>query len=102
MSDSLTDAQKIIAEVMDAHRTKARWGNPEDRDFGLFQCSCGHLGETIKSTDGFMRARSDHLAVEIDKALGGLTRERSFGIVSYSASAYQVRFVGGWTPEEES
>lgn len=94
----LTDAQKRIAEVAHDHTHSI------DFDY----CYCG---QSFFSGDGITgdgpRDWATHLAVEIDKALGGLRREVSKGtrMCSYPGSGGPCegkdhgRWVSGWTPE---
>jgi hypothetical protein len=61
----MSDAQKLMAEVTELHqfiRCNHSSIGPEDH------CSCGHRPY------GWIQYAS-HLAAEVDKALGGLTRE---------------------------
>lgn len=104
MADNLTDAQKVIAEVMDLHRME-RYSSSSPGSFEWWaHCTyCDHRSRRFSTNEDWENhlhnAQVAHLAVEIDKALGKLTRERCFGISSRDSSVYRTRFVGGWTPE---
>lgn len=89
MSDSLTDAQKImrdaVARIPNLLATR-RW--TEDEGWHWVERSPDGVAEVV--------------AVEIDKALGGLTREVDYGTTYPHYPVRDVRyarFVGGWTPE---
>lgn len=65
MSNEPSDAQKLIAEVHRAH-----WPQRRHNDVDLWtECRCG-AGKFYNPAD-----HSKHFAAEVDKALGGLTRE---------------------------
>lgn len=90
MSDEPSDAQKLIAEVMVTHALVYDDWAVLDADF--YTCACGwHL-----STSASVHDHAAHVAVEVDKALGGLKREirGSRGVTTH------VRFVSGWTVTE--
>lgn len=66
----MSDAQKLIADVHHYHQWRGEvlgcgcgWNWPEERTY-----FCGE-------EDRISKAHSEHVAAEIDKALGGLTRE---------------------------
>lgn len=104
MSDSLTDAQRVMAEVHLAHTASGAEG--------IVTCWC------CEQFPSFAR-HSEHVSVEIDKALGGLTRERSIRSQAYNDTSMtgdledlvdeidlfsadhriESRVVGGWIPE---
>lgn len=64
MSDEPSDAQKLIAEVIGGHRY-------DISDVHVHRCVCGAvIGRDPDALDM-------HRAAEVDKALGGLTLERS-------------------------
>ncbi|WP_234930457.1 hypothetical protein [Mycobacteroides abscessus] len=98
MSDKPADAQKLIAEVIGGHRY-------DISDVHVHRCVCGAvIGRDPDALDM-------HRAAEVDKALGGLTRERrkilaSGVILSADAEGWegyatrQSRFVSGWTVTE--
>ena len=99
---NLTDAQKIMAEVAAAHRLHYNDCAVKDADF--YTCECGMktpLGDGVHA-----EWWDKHLAVEIDKALGGLRREVSKGTrqCSYPGSGgpceghAHTRFVTEWEP----
>ncbi|AMU20850.1 hypothetical protein [Mycobacteroides abscessus] len=68
MSDEPSDAQKLIAEVMVTHALVYDDWAVLDADF--YTCACGwHL-----STSASVHDHAAHVAVEVDKALGGLDR----------------------------
>ncbi|EIT89474.1 hypothetical protein [Mycobacteroides abscessus] len=88
---TLTDAQKLMAEVIGVHDRKP-WGQHD----GWWECCCGEVHSY------------EHIAVEIDKALGGLTAEKSWrvgrlrGLVLDSpntddAEVIASRWAGSWT-----
>lgn len=102
MSDEPSDAQKLIAEVASPllyrHRVIGK------------NCTCGE-NVTLPSDSWYARHMGEVLAVEVDKALGGLTRQRrkilaSGVILSADAEGWegyatrQSRFVSGWTVTE--
>ncbi len=74
----MSDAQKLIAETMRAHRSFYVHGNDHDSCTGCKWKGCG---------DGEHDA---HVAAEIDKALGGLTRETVREQVPYGDSTSGV------------
>ncbi|MFV8136471.1 hypothetical protein ACNQR7_02755 [Mycolicibacterium senegalense] len=100
----MSDAQKLIADVQRQHRRTL------SLDDGLSYCQgaragqCNYLGGDLSDFEA-------HVAAEIDKALGGLTRETrtnamsSSGmttnyntgeIVSYSDIRRDARWASGW------
>lgn len=87
MSDEPSDAQKLIAEVMVTHALVYDDWAVVDADF--YTCACGwHL-----STSASVHDHAAHVAAEVDKALGGLTRE--------PGTAYpEMRWVSGGTVTE--
>lgn len=60
----MSDAQKVIAEVLELHRYSIA-------DSPVYRCICG--AEVGRADD----AINQHRAAEIDKALGGLARGTS-------------------------
>ncbi len=129
MTDSLTDEQRVIDRVLedcypvfdpDGHINGTVPGR------GAWDCYCGMV---VNTTEAEVRA---HVAVEIDKALGGLTQEWgvTYGDETVPDESFDdaqdataladehcmscdhcrnsgprhgvSRFVGGWTPGEES
>lgn len=93
------DARKLIAGVVARHQLN-EWGQHD----GWWECCCSHEGATPWT--------ADHVAAEINKALGGLTRETrtnpmsSAGIttnyntgeiVSFSDVRRDQRWVSGWS-----
>ncbi|AGM28153.1 hypothetical protein MABM_17430 [Mycobacteroides abscessus] len=91
MSDEPSDAQKLIAEVHQAH-----WPRRRHDDVDLWtECRCG-AGKFYNPAD-----HSKHFAAELDKALGGLTRERSVvAVYPDNEGEPKCRFVSGWTVTE--
>ncbi|SPX87664.1 Uncharacterised protein [Mycobacteroides abscessus] len=104
MSDEPSDAQKLIAEVINAH--------PERRAMGCNGEDCGWLAGS--HTPG-PQTYPEHVAAEVDKALGGLTRETRTNSMSsggyavnsktgertqHSDYRYDSRWVSGWTVTE--
>lgn len=84
MSDEPSDAQKLIAEVVSpllySHRVIGK------------NCTCGE-NVTLPSDSWYARHMGEVLAAEVDKALGGLTRE--------PGTAYpEMRWVSGGTVTE--
>ncbi len=63
MSDEPSDAHKLIAEVILRHQPN-EWGQHD----GWWECCCQHGGPLVPWTP-------EHVAAEVDKALGGLTVE---------------------------
>ncbi|SIC68214.1 hypothetical protein [Mycobacteroides abscessus] len=66
MSDEPSDAHKLIAEVILRHQPN-EWGQHD----GWWECCCQHGGPLVPWTP-------EHVAAEVDKALGGLTRAEAF------------------------
>ncbi|CPT12362.1 Uncharacterised protein [Mycobacteroides abscessus subsp. abscessus] len=62
MSDEPSDAHKLIAEVILRHQPN-EWGQHD----GWWECCCQHGGPLVPWTP-------EHVAAEVDKALGGLNR----------------------------
>lgn len=84
MSDSLTDAQKIIRDVISSHRY-------DISDYHVHRCICGD--------DIGLDAIDAHRSVAVDEALGGL-RWETVNRATYPHEYFpESRFVGGWTPE---
>lgn len=82
MSDEPSDAQKLIAEVIATHRSLFDGEACDACDWKFTNEYYGH---------------DEHVAVEVDKALGGLTRQ----IAGPDGCAYGMgRFVSGWTVTE--
>lgn len=120
MSDSLTDAQKLIAEVLGTHRLEQgmRIGRGERVEW--WTCiGCGWESPLFSLGVVMEDVKRAHLAVEIDKALGGLTREWGAQMLGddeitigseetarYCAEQHPLtwtalsRLVGGWTPTD--
>ncbi|MBE5507141.1 hypothetical protein [Mycobacteroides abscessus] len=105
MSDEPSDAQKLIAEVMVTHALVYDDWAVVDADF--YTCACGWR----LSSSASVHDHAAHVAVEVDKALGGLTRQRrkilaSGVILSADAEGWegyatrQSRFASGWTVTE--
>jgi len=99
----MSDAQKLIAEVLRAHTDEGRLFTLGDSDWHVVMCQCGkEFGPPHGIGD-----HAEHVAAEIDKALGGLGREVSKGtrMCSYPGSGGPCegkdhgRWVSGWTPE---
>ena len=96
-------AVEVIAEVLMKHgRT------PESHTIAghapLYRCGCDPLGQPPR-WPGAEHAR--HVAAEVDKALGGLTRDHDYNVlVDGAGRAVRLdnvaRWIGGWTPEEAS
>lgn len=84
MSDEPSDAQKLIAEVIGDHRY-------DISDVHVHRCVCGaDIGRDPDALDM-------HRGAEVDKALGGLTRQES----GPDGCAYpRGRWVSGWTVTE--
>lgn len=91
----MSEAQKLMAEVMQRHARFERW---EDDQGGTswwagYECGddCDWRGKTVSEY-------FEHVAAEIDKALGGLTRQ----IAGPDGCAYgYARWVSGWTEVTE-
>ncbi|WP_068893600.1 hypothetical protein [Klebsiella pneumoniae] len=66
-----SEAQNVIAEVLREHQFE--WGVDGTR--------C--IGSPCKWRGGYYSRHADHVAEEIDKALGGLTREEQWVPVAY-------------------
>lgn len=84
MSDEPSGAQKLIAQTMGAHRSYYNHGDDCDRCTG-----CKWRGHAPAEHEA-------HVAVEVDKALGGLKRE----IRGCRGVTTHVRFASGWTVTE--
>lgn len=79
MSDEPSDAQKLIAKAVRMHER-----NPWGQHDGWWECFCGAVYST------------EHVADEVDKALGGLQRE-----VLADYNSKPRRWVSsGWTVTE--
>lgn len=80
----MSDAQKLIADVQRQHRRTL------SLDDGLSYCQgaragqCNYLGGDLSDFEA-------HVAAEIDKALGGLTREEQWVPVEQSGHRWQPR-----------
>lgn len=86
----MSDAQKLIADVHHYHQWRGEvlgcgcgWNWPEERTY-----FCGE-------EDRISKAHSAHVAAEIDKALGGLTRETQRW--DKDAPNASTRWVSGWS-----
>lgn len=83
----MSEAQKLMAGVIRSHD----YGGSEQDPIGgrrVEHCGCGWRSTFVE------REHSDHVAAEIDKALGGLTRQ----IAGPDGCAYgYARWVSGWT-----
>lgn len=84
---STSDAQKLIAEVLRRHRIV--WSLSGDG-----RSSCAADGCDWRPDDDHTHVQ--HVAVEVDKALGGLKRE----IRGCRGVTTHVRFASGWTVTE--
>ena len=99
MSDM--SAVEVIAGVLAGHRKSWYVQSGVATCTG---CDWTRFG-TISRTD---EAHQKHLAAEVDKALGGLTREVSKGtrVCSLAGAEHEGmahgHWIGGWTPEEAS
>lgn len=95
MSDEPSDAQKLIAEVMSpllySHRVIGK------------NCTCGE-NVTLPSDSWYARHMGEVLAVEVDKALGGLTQGHVSGMRvgddPRMEPIYESRWASGWTVTE--
>ncbi|WP_235659891.1 hypothetical protein [Mycobacteroides abscessus] len=89
MSDEPSDAKKLIAQTMRAHRSYYNHGDQYDRCTGCNWKGCGP------------DEHEAHLAAEVDKALGGLTRE-SDTCRDGVGNVVRVwdRWTSGWTVTE--
>lgn len=96
----MNDAQKLITDVLLSHISRYRSGHYE-----CLEPDCDWQGATLD-------AHAEHLAAEIDKALGGLTVETrtnpmsSSGmttnyntgeVISFSDIRRDERWVSGWS-----
>lgn len=86
MSDEPSDAQKLIAEVILRHQPN-EWGQHD----GWWECCCQHGGPPVPWTP-------EHVAAEVDKALGGLTRQSGCDMSTKWLDG--TRWVSGWTVTE--
>lgn len=95
-----SEAQRIIAEVLDAHQMALSINGPT-------ACECGGWQDSGPGFERVMHNHREHVAAEIDTAFGGLTREpwlARMGLDVLPPKLHHVptpivRFVGGWTPE---
>lgn len=88
MSDEPSDAQKLIAEVVAKHSGPYRTREHPFDAKRLYHCNYGCDWYGPNTT-----AFAEHVAAEVDKALGGLTRE--------PGTAYpEMRWVSGGTVTE--
>ncbi|WP_100525389.1 hypothetical protein [Mycobacteroides abscessus] len=83
MSDEPSDAQKIIAEVIATHRSLFDGEACDACDWKFTNEYYGH---------------DEHVAVEVDKALGGLTRQSGCDMSTKWLDG--TRWVSGWTVTE--
>lgn len=85
-------AVEAIAGVLAAHELRYNIGN---------ECTCGGWLDSGPGWRRVLHNWRDHLAAEIDKALGGLRRETA-NLAAYPADnvAMHDRWIGGWTPTE--
>lgn len=83
----MSDAQKLIAEVVRAHALGIReWSD----SYRHRSCMCP---QEVGADE-----HADHVAIEVDKALGGITRESGCDMSTKWIDA--TRFVSGWTVTE--
>lgn len=92
----MSDAQKLIADVHHYHQWRGEvlgcgcgWNWPEERTY-----FCGE-------EDRISKAHSAHVAAEIDKALGGLTREVGAWGKWPDSIRHPSRWVSAWKLGEE-
>jgi hypothetical protein len=88
----MSDAQKLIAEVIGAHRSFYVHGIDHDSCTGCRWKGCGDA------------EHAEHVAAEIDKALGGLTPDIRYGGAYHRIGTEQIwrekhetRWVSGWS-----
>lgn len=82
----MTEAQTLMADVIGGHRYSIM-------DSPVHRCICGEdIGRDPDAID-------EHRAREIDKALGGLTREERIveGVFEMGVPEPAVRWVSGWS-----
>lgn len=116
----MSEAQKLIAEVVERHELRYDDWAVADSDF--YACRCGE--ETPQGTGVNAIWWHAHLAAEIDKALGGLAKAWAavlsdgsfFGphheplspdarnraeadVAEHEGATLSHRWVSGWTPE---
>ncbi|QSM03898.1 hypothetical protein PROPHIGD91-2_43 [Mycobacterium phage prophiGD91-2] len=91
MSDEPSDAQKLIAEVVAKHSGPYRTREHPFDAKRLYHCNYGCDWYGPNTT-----AFAEHVAAEVDKALGGLKRE----IRGRRGVTTHVRFASGWTVTE--
>ena len=104
MSDK--SAVEVIAGVLESHLLRYNIGH---------ECTCGGWLDTGPGYRRVVHNWQEHLAAEIDKALGGLSRELRINSMSsagcttdtktgettwHSDIRRDARWVGGWTPME--
>ncbi|AIT14566.1 hypothetical protein SEA_PHILONIUS_58 [Mycobacterium phage Philonius] len=79
----MSDAQNLIADVLRAHQQADEYGYPVE------ECRCGAT---------FWCDYAEHVAAEIDKALGTLTRETRVieSVFELGVAEPATRFVSGW------
>lgn len=98
----MSDAQQLIAEVAAKHALyydeyADQWGS-------AFQCKCGWQPdpETVPDNDqeAIDTAHGQHLAAEIDTALGGLTRQtlllNQYAAANGTPEQRQYRWASDW------
>ncbi|QDF19808.1 hypothetical protein QEH38_gp76 [Mycobacterium phage LilSpotty] len=83
----MSDAQNLIADVLRAHQQADEYGYPVE------ECRCGAT---------FWCDYAEHVAAEIDRALGTLRREtcmvmRHTGAFEMGVPEPATRFVSGWS-----
>lgn len=87
MADNLNAAQKVIADVVARHQ-RNEWGQHD----GWWECCCSHEGAPPWT--------ADHVAAEVDIALGGLTRvTRDHD--EWDMPVNHVRWVSDWSEDDQ-
>lgn len=101
----MTDAQKLMADVLAAHQG---YCVTEEESVPPFLVRCDGNGECdgcswdqlVYSYDDSAAAYRAHVAAEVDKALGGLTRvTRDHD--EWDLPVNHVRWVSGWSEENQ-
>ncbi|MCG7610366.1 hypothetical protein [Mycobacterium sp. CnD-18-1] len=103
----MSDAQKLIADTIGRHRLERNLRIHNAERVEWWECTeCGWESEEFDLNDSDVareieRVKRGHLAAEIDKAIGGLTREYACGQRAGDDPRLEpieeIRWVSGWS-----
>lgn len=101
----MPDAQQLIAQVLGAHNPKwTRRNHPTRKGILVNLLVCTGCEWTADSD-----THNDHLAAEVDKALGGLRKLTAIGhltpsgvLLSGVEPTHYLQWISGWTAEAVS